>query len=484
MSDTAPSDAPTTLQREHFVLIIVLLVSSFVVILNETVMSIAIPVLQVELDVPPDVGQWLTTAFMLTMAVVIPTTGFLMQRVQTRRLFVIAMSMFTIGTVLAFFAPGFVVLLVSRVVQAGGTAIMLPLLMTTIMTVVPVDRRGVMMGNITLVISVAPALGPTVSGFILNHFEWRWIFGFVAPIALAALVIGTRYVISVSPPTTSRVDAPSVPLSVLGFGGLVYGLVGIADAARDGNYTRVWISFAVGLVALAAFLLRQVRLQRDDRAMLDLRVFGSPQFSVAMVAMIVAMATMLGMFILLPYFAQQVLEYRPFTTGLITLPGGLLMGLSGPIVGRIYDRQGPRVLLVPGALLVSAGIWMLAGVDVTTPLWWLLASNMLVLLGLSALFTPLMTSGLGSLAPHLYPHGSAVVGTFQQVAGAAGTALFVTVMTVVATHATDDGATSAQAITDGVQRAFLIGGVLSVLLIAIVATVRKPEQEPVSVPAP
>jgi DHA2 family lincomycin resistance protein-like MFS transporter len=443
-------------------------------------MSIAIPVLQVELGVPPSVGQWLTTAFMLTMAVVIPLTGFLIQRIQTRTLYVAAMSLFTAGTVLAFTAQTFDVLLAARVVQASGTAIMLPLLMTTIMTVVPPEKRGAMMGNVTIVISVAPALGPTLSGLILDHFDWRWIFGFVAPVAAVALVLGARRVVSVSAPTSSRVDLLSVPLSALGFGGLVYGLVGIGESAGGGSGVPTWVPFVVGGVSLAAFLLRQRRLQRVDGALLDLRVFGSSQFALATVAMVVAMVVMLGTFILLPYFAQQVLGYGPFATGLITLPGGLVMGLSGPIVGRIYDAQGPRVLLVPGSILVSAGVWMLAGVDASTPMWWLLFSNVVIMLGLSATFTPIMTGAMGSVEPQLYSHASAVIGTFQQVAGAAGTALFVTVMTVVAAGATEQGAGPVDAVTDGVQMAFLIGGLLSLLLIPIAAAVRAPD--PVEAP--
>ncbi|WP_317698526.1 MFS transporter [Aeromicrobium sp. REDSEA-S32_B7] len=154
---TATTDTPP-LPREHLLVIGTLLVASFVVILNETVMSVAVPVLQDDLGVPPSTGQWLTTAFMLTMAVVIPLTGYLIQRVATRTLYVAAMSLFTAGTVLAFASQGFAMLLVARVVQASGTAVMLPLLMTTVMTIVPVARRGAMMGNITVVIAVAPAL--------------------------------------------------------------------------------------------------------------------------------------------------------------------------------------------------------------------------------------------------------------------------------------------------------------------------------------
>ncbi|RPA12106.1 MDR family MFS transporter [Gordonia sp. OPL2] len=472
---SSPETAGDTISRQNLLLIGVLLVASFVVILNETVMSIAIPVLQRDLDVPPSVGQWLTTAFMLTMAVVIPLTGFLIQSAGTRTLFVVAMSAFTAGTVIAFFAPGFEVLLIARVIQAIGTAIMLPLLMTTVMTVVPEHRRGVMMGNISVVIAVAPALGPTVSGFILDHFGWRWIFGFVAPIAVAALILGAVLVRPVGERVSTPIDYLSVPLAVLGFGGLVYGLAGIGESAESDSSVPVWVPFVVGVLALSAFIVRQLVLQRSDRALLDLRVFRSRQFSLSMGAMVVAMATMLGTFIVVPYFAQTVLGLDPLTTGLLTLPGGLIMGLAGPIVGRIYDTHGPRVLAIPGTIIVSIGVWMLVFVSPSTSLWWLLGANALLCLGLSATFTPLMTLGLGSVEPRLYSHGSAVLGTFQQVAGAAGTALFITVMTVVSTADREVGVAEAEAISHGVQRVFTVAGVLSFVLIAVVLFIRTPD---------
>lgn len=470
--ETSTPAVDDRLSREHVVVIAVLLVATFVVILNETVMSVAVPVLQRDLGVPPSVGQWLTTAFMLTMAVVIPVTGFLIERYGTRRLFLVAMSAFTLGTAVAFAAPGFEVLLVARVIQAVGTAIMLPLLMTTVMTVVPEHRRGVMMGNISVVIAVAPALGPTLSGLVLNNLGWRWIFGVVGPVAALTLVVGAIAVRPVGTTSSSPIDLVSVPLAVLGFGGLVYGLAGIGESADHAVAVPIWIPFVVGAAALAAFVARQLLLARDGRALLDLRVFGSSTFSLAILAMVVAMATMMGTFIVVPYFAQTVLGFSPFTTGLVTLPGGLLMGLAAPIVGRIYDLRGARPLVIPGAAAITAGVWFLSVVDGSTTVWWLIGANMMLCLGLAATFTPLMTLALGSVAPERYSHGSAALGTFQQVAGAVGTALFVTVMTVVARgdHATEAAATDA--IAHGVRTVFTVAGFLGILLVAIVCLIR------------
>ena len=174
-------------------LIAVLVGSAFVMILNETILSVALRDLTVDLGVPATTVQWLTSGFLLTMAVVIPITGYLLERFTPRAVFLTSLSLFSAGTLLAALAPGFAVLLAGRVVQAAGTAVMIPLLMTTIMRLVPAERRGATMGTITIVIAVAPALGPTIGGAVLAGLVWRWMFGLVLPLALVALVVGARY---------------------------------------------------------------------------------------------------------------------------------------------------------------------------------------------------------------------------------------------------------------------------------------------------
>lgn len=470
---TAPHD--DHLSKQDLAIIATLIVATFVVILNETVMSVALPVLQRDLGADPTLGQWLTTIFMLTMAVVIPLTGFLIQRFGTRTMYLAAMSLFVLGTLTALLAPGFAVLLVARVVQALGTAIMLPLLMTTVMTLVPEHRRGAMMGNISVVIAVAPALGPTLSGFILDHWHWRAIFGVVLPIAVAALVIGALFVQPVGDRTSEQIDYVSLPMAVLGFGGFVYGLVAIGEAASGSAVMPVWIPFVLGGIGLAGFVLRQLRLQRVDRALLDLRVFASSTFTLAIVLMVAAMATMMGTFIVVPYFAQEVLALSPSATGLLMLPGGLLMGLASPLIGRIYDARGARILVIPGTILIASGVWILTLVSSGTSAWLLAAAQTVLCIGLAATFTPLMTVSLSSLTPRLYAHGSAVLGTLQQVAGAAGTALFITIMTVVATSDQEAGVVAREAVTNGVRTVFLCAGVLGLVLIGLGLLVRTPE---------
>ncbi len=456
--------------------ITVLLVSAFVVILNETIMSVALPVLMTDLDVSASVGQWLTAGFLLTMSVVIPITGFLIRRFRTRTLFCVAMGLFSAGTLLAALAPGFAVLLAGRVVQAGGTAIMMPLLMTTVMTLVPPSRRGVMMGNISIVISVAPAIGPAVSGLVLSVLGWRFLFWLVLPIALATLVIGMRRVTDVGEQAVMRIDVVSVVLSVLGFGGLVYGLSSFGQESAGGA-TLTWVAFAVGVVGVAAFVARQLVLQRSDRALLDLRTFQSSIFTVASLIMMIMFALLLGVAaVLLPIFMQSVQQLTPLATGLLLLPGGLLMGLLGPVVGRLYDRYGARAPLIPGAIAACLALWSATLFGPDSSAVPVLVFHLLLSVGLAFTFTPLFTAGLGALPPHLYAYGSAVFGATQQLAGAAGVALLVSVYSVQA--AAREGLPEVERIAAGLHVAFLVAAVLSVVAVVLSLFVRTPDTAP------
>jgi DHA2 family lincomycin resistance protein-like MFS transporter len=456
-------------------LVALLVGSAFVVILNETIMGVALPELMREFDVPASSAQWLTTAFLLTMAVIIPVTGWLLRRFTLRQVFLAAMISFSIGTLLAALAPTFAVLVAARVVQAVGTALMMPLLMTTILTVVEPERRGRMMGTISIVISVAPAVGPTISGIVLDQLSWRWMFWLVLPIALLSLGLGALWVRNIGEPVRSSLDVVSVVLSALAFGGLIYGLSSVGESASGHTPVPPWLPLVVGAVALVAFVTRQLVLR--DRALLDLRTFTSRTFSVAVLLVAVTMMALFGTLILLPIYLQSVLGLSTLETGLMLLPGGLAMGLLAPIVGRLYDRFGPRPLIAPGAAAASAALWAMTTFDTATGQGAIVAAHVLLSIGLAFMFTPLLTSALGSLPPHLYSHGSATVSTLQQVAGAAGTALFITVLTRQQVAGQDAGSSLVEATADGVHTAFMYGGAISAVAVLVALLVRR-EKEP------
>jgi DHA2 family lincomycin resistance protein-like MFS transporter len=473
VNTTAPDEA--AIGSRNRLVIGILMVSTFVVILNETIIGVALPQFLKQLHIDASAGQWLSAAFMLTMAVVIPITGFLLQRFNTRPVFIAAMSFFSAGTLIAILAPGFDVLLVGRVVQACGTAIMFPLLITTVMELVPPATRGRTMGNISIVISVAPAIGPSISGVIINALHaWQWLFILVLPIALAALIIGGIRVKNVTTPKKTKFDVLSVILSALGFGGLVYGISNLGTATASTIALNGWLPLGVGVVGIALFVLRQLPLQKRDGALLDLRTFKSPTFTFSIIMLVISMMAFFGTIIVLPIYLESVLGLSPIDTGLLLLPGGLLMGLLAPFVGRFYDKYGPTGLLTTGTVLTSLTFWAMTTFDSHTSVWWVFVAYLVLSVALALLFTPIFTASLGSLPEHLYSHGSAIVGTVQQVAGAAGTALLVTILSSHQLYTAPNGLATVDSTAVGIHWAFVTAAVISVLAIPAAFFVRPP----------
>jgi len=433
MTETAPRD---------YAVLRWLVAATFVVILNETIMMNAIPRLMVDLSIKETTAQWLSTAFMLTMAVVIPITGWFLQRVTTRQAFALAMTTFCAGTLLAAVSWSFPVLIVARVVQASATALMMPLLMTTLMSIVAPGDRGRVMGLVSLAMSVAPALGPAVSGIVLQFLSWRWIFLVVLPIAVAIAVIGSKRLGNVGETQSTPIDWLSAALSAVGFGALVYGLSQMSHATAS-------------VIVLVVVGLRTLRTR---------------VFSVSLAAMAIAFGAMIGSMLLLQLYLQHARHMSPLSTGLLVMPGGLAMGLLGPTIGRIYDRSGARVLMIPGGVLVVFALAVFALMDTTTPYWMVLVAHVALSLGLGALFTPMFTMSLGSLSSHLYSHGSSLLGATQQVAGALGTALVVVVLTSQAGASAAQGLGATAAYLNGLHWAFGLCAAAAVAMVGLVAT--------------
>ncbi|CAN7258766.1 DHA2 family efflux MFS transporter permease subunit [Microbacterium foliorum] len=473
---TPPAAASGEIARSDMRVIWLLLVAAFVAILNETTMGIAIPHLNSDLGIPPELGQWLTSAFMLTMAVVIPTTGFILQRFTTRQVFIAAMVSFSLGTLVALVAPGFGVLLVGRVIQAAGTGIMMPLLMTTIMNVVPPQSRGRMMGRVGLVISLAPAIGPTLAGAVLETLHWRALFAIILPIALISLFIGVKWMTNLGETRKVPLDVLSIPLAALGFGGIVFGLSQFGGEGGSGETSGV-IALVVGAVALALFVWRQLVLQRIDDALLDLRVFRSVNFTFAVIIMAILALSMFGTLTLLPQYLQNVAGLNALEAGLILLPGSVLMGLLGPVMGRVYDARGTRPLLIPGTILVSAALFYYSTVGEHTVWWVLIIVQAAMSVGLAMSFTPLFSASLGSLPRSLYSHGSAVLNTLQQVGGAAGVAVLTVTYSAILHAGEAEGLETAAAGAPGARMAFLIAAIISLAAVALSAFVRKPADD-------
>ncbi len=457
-----------------YIAIYVLLAATFLAILNETVMSVAIPTIRDDLGIPASQAQWVTTAFLLTMAVVIPTTGYLIARFSLRQLFGIAAGLFLAGSILGSIAPTFAVIIAARAIQAGGSAIMMPLLMTTVLRLVPEHERGKMMGNLMVVIAVAPAVGPTISGAILKvgNNNWHLLFDVMIPLALIVLVAGLYLLPRDDTKESKHLDLISVLLSAIGFGSSVFAVNSVAgESGGDPEVTALTaITLALGVIGLVLFVRRQRRLVREDKALLNLDVFRIPSFRVSVILMCLGMTAMFGVIIVLPLYLR-LLDVSSLTIGLMLMPGPFVMGLMGRPVGQLYDKIGPRPLVIPGTVFVLAAMAGMSWLTTTTPLWWLIACHITLQIGLGLLFTPLFSWGLNEVPEPLQPDGSAIMSTANQLFGAVGTSIFVTVAALAALDSSLAGTIA------GYRVAMLVGVALSAaLLVLAVLHVKKKDQ--------
>ncbi|MGR4010798.1 DHA2 family efflux MFS transporter permease subunit [Leucobacter sp. 1207-22] len=457
-----PTTTPPLDRRTITAAIAILALSAFVMILNETVLGVALPQLMADFNVSATTVQWLTTGFLLTMAIVIPMTGFLLQRYSIRRLFITAISLFLFGTIVASVAPVFSIVLTGRVLQAAGTAIIMPLLMTTTLTLVPPQFRGSVMGLNSVVISVGPAIGPTLSGLVIDAFNWRWVFGLMIPVAVIAMVVGALLMPRIGGGGSASLDIPSVILSLLGFGGVVTAISTIADLSA-GSPVPV-VAGPIGLIALVSFVIRQRRLlvQGPGRALLDLTPFRERRFALSVVVVMVAMGTMLGTVLVLPMFAQTAMGLTVLGTGLMLLPGGVLQGLLSPFVGRLYDMFGALPLVIPGTIVLAGAEWWMSTMTANTTVPQLIGMHLVFATGMAFVLTPMLTHALSSLPVRLYGHGSAIVNALQQLGGAIGIAAMIGGMALGAEMSRGGGSA---ADTAGIHLAFVVGGSLALIAV-------------------
>jgi EmrB/QacA subfamily drug resistance transporter len=409
--------------RPPYGILAILMIGAFITFLNNTLLNVALPSIMSDLQVDTATVQWLTTGFMLVNGIMIPTTAFLIQKYTVRRLFIVAMSLFSIGTVMAGIADGFPILLSARMVQASGSAIMMPLLMNVMLVSFPVAKRGAAMGMFGLILMFAPAIGPTLSGWIVEHYNWRMLFYFVAPISIGILVVGIFLLKDKKGKVDIRLDLFSLLLSSVGFGGLLYGFSSAGNRGWDSPHT--YATIIIGAISLFWFIKRQLKLAQP---MLNFTIFKFPMFSLsAAITMIINMALFSG-FLLLPIYTQTVLGFSPMETGLMMLPGALLNAAMSPLTGKLFDRIGGRILAVTGLMITMIVTYAFSHLTTETSYLYLMLLHAGRMVGFSMIMMPIQTNGLNQLPARFYPHGTAMNNTFSQISGAIGTALLVTVM--------------------------------------------------------
>lgn len=466
-SAAAASAAPQDLGNiKRLPILISLIIGAFFSILNETLLNIAFVDLSIDFNVAYTTVQWLSTSYLLVVGILVPVSALLVQWFTTRQMFLGAMTLFSIGTLVCALAPEFYVLLIGRIIQALGTGLMLPVMMNTILVLYPPEKRGAAMGSMGLVIMFAPAIGPTLSGLILESLDWRWLFYLVLPFAIFSILFAAAFLKNVSTITKPKVDILSILLSTVAFGGLVFGFSSLGEGHGGWSSERVYLPVIVGGVALILFIWRQLV---SKTPMLDLRAFKAPMFSFATVLIIIVMMSLFSTLLLLPILMQQGMLLTAFAAGLVLLPGGIANGLLSPITGKLFDKFGPRALVIPGAAILVVVMYFFTQISLDTSKGTLILLHVTMSIAMSMIMMPAQTNGLNQLSPKFYPHGSAIMNTLQQISGAIGIAFFISVMTTSQKNYLADVADPmskveiANSLSVGVNSSFKLGLVFAVI---------------------
>lgn len=472
-----PAEAAGVERKQYRVIpiLVSLLLTGFIGMFSETALNVALMQLMAIFNVEEATVQWLTTGYLLTLGILVPVSGLLLQWFTTRQLFITAISFSILGTFIAAIAPSFDILILARVVQAIGTGLMIPLMFNTILVIIAPEKRGSAMGMIGLVIMFAPAIGPTISGLLLENLSWHYIFWLSLPFLIAALLAGLKYMENVTVITKPAIDVLSILLSTAGFGGIVFGF---SSAGEGGGWSsmKVIISISIGAVALLLFALRQLSMKKP---MMDLRAFKFPMFTLGTLMVFICMMIILSSMLILPLYLQGAMLFTAFTAGLLLLPGGVVNGIMSPIMGRLFDKYGPKWLVIPGLVIVAVVLYFFTGITTETSKLTIIVLHSTLMIGISMIMMPAQTNGLNQLPRSLYPDGTAIMNTLQQVAGAIGTALAVSILAAgrdrymesVANPA--DPANLFAAFTEGAQDTFMFAMIMAVIALVVAFFIKR-----------
>lgn len=400
----------------------VLTMSGFFCMLNETILNMALKSIMSQFCITATTAQWLSTGYMLVMGISIPVSAYFIQTVKTRQLYIFSMLTFILGTIISGFAPVFSILFAGRLIQAVGTGMLIPNIVNTLIIINPIDKRGKALGIFNLVMFFAPAIGPVISGLIIQALNWRWLFFGIVPFSVIALILGFFFLENVTELSSPKLDVISVILSTIGFGGLIYG----ASQLGSSSVVIIAVPLLLGVISLILFAHRQTKLKEP---MLDMKAFKYPMFTIGTLLIILMHMVNFAIMLMLPLFMEGAMGLSAFTAGLIMLPGGIINGIIAPIAGNIYDKRGPKVLIFPG-FLISAVVFLILSqvMTVGVSIFVIIALHCLSLVAVGMINTPTQTNSLNQLTPELYPHGTAITNTLQQIGGAFGTSLFIAIM--------------------------------------------------------
>ncbi|HCX2120846.1 TPA: DHA2 family efflux MFS transporter permease subunit [Staphylococcus aureus] len=406
-----------------------LLFGMFIAILNQTLLNVALPKINTEFNISASTGQWLMTGFMLVNGILIPITAYLFNKYSYRKLFLVALVLFTIGSLICAISMNFPIMMVGRVLQAIGAGVLMPLGSIVIITIYPPEKRGAAMGTMGIAMILAPAIGPTLSGYIVQNYHWNVMFYGMFIIGIIAILVGFVWFKLYQYTTNPKADIPGIIFSTIGFGALLYGF---SEAGNKGwGSVEIETMFAIGIIFIILFVIRELRMKAP---MLNLEVLKFPTFTLTTVINMVVMLSLYGGMILLPIYLQNLRGFSALDSGLLLLPGSLIMGLLGPFAGKLLDTIGLKPLAIFGIAVMTYATWELTKLNMDTPYMTIMGIYVLRSFGMAFIMMPMVTAAINALPGRLASHGNAFLNTMRQLAGSIGTAILVTVMTTQTTQ--------------------------------------------------
>ncbi|EVW92723.1 DHA2 family efflux MFS transporter permease subunit [Staphylococcus aureus] len=406
-----------------------LLFGMFIAILNQTLLNVALPKINTEFNISASTGQWLMTGFMLVNGILIPITAYLFNKYSYRKLFLVALVLFTIGSLICAISMNFPIMMVGRVLQAIGAGVLMPLGSIVIITIYPPEKRGAAMGTMGIAMILAPAIGPTLSGYIVQNYHWNVMFYGMFIIGIIAILVGFVWFKLYQYTTNPKADIPGIIFSTIGFGVLLYGF---SEAGNKGwGSVEIETMFAIGIIFIILFVIRELRMKSP---MLNLEVLKFPTFTLTTIINMVVMLSLYGGMILLPIYLQNLRGFSALDSGLLLLPGSLIMGLLGPFAGKLLDTIGLKPLAIFGIAVMTYATWELTKLNMDTPYMTIMGIYVLRSFGMAFIMMPMVTAAINALPGRLASHGNAFLNTMRQLAGSIGTAILVTVMTTQTTQ--------------------------------------------------
>lgn len=454
--ETAPK-LRAIVQVDHpWRVMVALMIGAFVGMLSETSLNIALPQLMQAFKVPTGTIQWLVTGYMLVIGIILPLSSLLTKWFSTRQLVITGLSAFIIGAIISAVAPTFGILLTGRMIQGIGTGIVLPLMFTIAMNVFAPDKLGAAMGACAMVIMLAPAIGPTLTGLILAKLTWNWIFWLFVPFLVVALIFAITSLVNINKLTKPKVDFLSIIESVIGFATLVSG-VSLASDMGIGSPLVLGL-IIIGIIVLILYAHRQVHLENP---ILNLKIFSIKQFRIGALIVMVDFGIILSAMYLLPQYIQSGRMLAVALAGIIMLPGGIINALTSAFAGRLYDNIGAKTPTIIGFILALIGSVMLATLSTTSPIWYIILAHVILMIGCPLAMSPSQTYALNAIQGPASADGSTIMNTLQQIVGAIATAIATGLLSLGETAA--NTANKAAAFTNGSHYGFYFTIVLVVI---------------------